>query len=119
MHIRKGDVEAGTSNVVTCQLSVVNLSSYIFFDYSATHSFISTIHANRLDRAKYIILRTFRTSLPFGDVLILTHWLRAIPVRVLERELYMDLIILDMYDYDVILGMDFLTKYNATIECRP
>ena len=30
----------------------------------------------------------------------------------------MDLIILDMYDYNVILGMDFLTKYNATIECQ-
>ena len=30
----------------------------------------------------------------------------------------MDLIILDMYDYDIILGMDFLAKYNATIECR-
>ena len=30
----------------------------------------------------------------------------------------MDLIILDMYDYDIILGIDFLAKYNATIECR-
>ena len=30
----------------------------------------------------------------------------------------MDLIILDMYDYDIILGIDFLTKYNATIECQ-
>ncbi|KAL5546500.1 hypothetical protein UlMin_006187 [Ulmus minor] len=36
----------------------------------------------------------------------------------LEKELYVDLIVLDMYDYDVILGMDFLAKYNATIECR-
>ena len=30
----------------------------------------------------------------------------------------MDLIILNMYDYNVIMGMDFLSKYNATIECR-
>jgi len=29
-----------------------------------------------------------------------------------------DLIILDIYDYDIILGMEFLTKYNGTIECR-
>ena len=47
-----------------------------------------------------------------------TQWLRAIPVLVANRELYVDLIILNMYDYDVILGMDFLSKYNATIECR-
>ena len=32
--------------------------------------------------------------------------------------MYVKLIILDKYDYDIILGMDFLTKYNATIECR-
>ncbi len=35
-----------------------------------------------------------------------------------DQELYVDLIILNLYDYDVILGMDFLSKYNATIECR-
>ena len=35
-----------------------------------------------------------------------------------DRELYVNLIILNMYDYDVILGMDFLSKYNATIECQ-
>ena len=29
-----------------------------------------------------------------------------------------DLIVLEMVDYDVILGMDWLSKYNATIFCR-
>ena len=51
----KGDAEAGTSNVVTGQLSVANLNSYILFDSGVTYSFVSTIHANRLDRAKYVI----------------------------------------------------------------
>ena len=69
----KGDAEAGTSNVVTSQLYVANLSSYILFDSGATYSFVSTIHANRLDRAKDVISQHFRTSLPFGDVLISTH----------------------------------------------
>ena len=114
----KGDVQAGTSNVMTCQLSVANIDLHVLFDYGVTHLFIFTVHANRLDRAKKVIARTFRTSLPSGDVLISTHWFRAIPVRVSKRELYMNLIILDMYDYDVILGMDFLSKYNATIKFR-
>ena len=43
--------------------------------------------------------------MPSGDVLISTYWLHAIPVRVSEWELYVNLIILDMYDYDVILGV--------------
>ena len=29
-----------------------------------------------------------------------------------------DLVVLDMVDYDVILGMDWLSKYNASIFCR-
>ena len=32
--------------------------------------------------------------------------------------MYVDLIIIDLYDYDVILGMDFLGKYNAVIDCQ-
>ncbi|KAL5580647.1 hypothetical protein UlMin_013089 [Ulmus minor] len=72
----KGDVEAGTSNVVTGQLSVANLSLHVLFDSGATHSFVSSVCARRMNRVR------------------------------------------DLHDYDVILGMDFLSKYNATIECR-
>ena len=34
-----------------------------------------------------------------------------------EVKLPADLIILDMHDFDVILGMDWLEKYHATMDC--
>ena len=37
---------------------------------------------------------------------------------IVDRELYVNLVVIDMCYCDVILGMDFLRKYNATIECR-
>lgn len=90
----------------------------MLFDSGAMHSFVFTVHVSQMNRVKESIARTFRTSLSSGDVLVLTHWLRTVPVIVSDWELYVDLIILNLYDYDVILGIDFLSKYNATIECR-
>ena len=46
------------------------------------------------------------------------YWLRVVPVIISERELSVDLVVLDMIDYDVILGMNFLSKYGATIDCK-
>ena len=40
------------------------------------------------------------------------------PIIIAGRELFVDLVMLEIVDYDVILGMDFLGKYHASIDCR-
>ena len=60
----------------------------------------------------------FLTTLPSREVIRSTHWLRSVPMNILDRELHNDLTVLDMQDYDVILGMDFLSKYSSSIECH-
>ena len=62
--------------------------------------------------------QAFKTALPSGDVLLSSHWLRHVLVEIAGRELSADLVVLNLVEYDVILGMDFLGKYNATIDCR-
>ena len=57
-------------------------------------------------------------SVPFGEVMIFVYWLRAVPMYIAQRELFSNLIILEMINYDVILGMYFLDKYSASIECQ-
>ena len=47
-----------------------------------------------------------------------SYWLRAVPVVIFKRELSVNLVILDMIDYNIILGMDFLSKYEVTIDCK-
>ncbi|KAL5580718.1 hypothetical protein UlMin_013160 [Ulmus minor] len=114
----KGDAEVGGSKVVTGQLHVVNKIDHVLFDSGATHSFISAMFVDCLDRHVECIGQAFRTVLPSGDIMLLSYWLRDVPVVISERDLRVDLVMLDMTDYDVFLGMDFLSKYGAMIDFK-
>ena len=78
-------MEAGNSKAVTGQLPVVNKIARVLFDSGATHSFISTIFADCLNRNVDCIGQTFRTVLPSGDVMLSSYWLRVTPVVIFER----------------------------------
>ncbi|GMN47951.1 hypothetical protein TIFTF001_017129 [Ficus carica] len=60
----------------------------------------------------------FRISFPSGEILLSDYWIRGVPIVIYGRELYVDLVVIKLQDYDVILGMEFLGKYNTKIECR-
>ena len=90
----------------------------MLIDSGATYSFISVMFADGLDINKDSIGQTFRMVLPSGDVMLSNYWLRVVPVVISERELNVDLVMLNMIDYDIILGMDFLSKYKATIDYK-
>ncbi|KAL5555652.1 hypothetical protein UlMin_037888 [Ulmus minor] len=69
----KGDAEAGGSKVVTGQLPVVNEIARVLFDSGATHSFISVMFVNCLDRQVKCIGQAFRTVLPSGDIMLSSY----------------------------------------------
>ena len=46
-----------------------------------------------------------------------THCLQAVPMSISGKVLFIDMTSLDMKDYNVILSMDFLAKYGASIDC--
>ncbi|KAL5567494.1 hypothetical protein UlMin_024069 [Ulmus minor] len=114
----RNHAKAGQSNVVTGQLLIANTLAHVLIDSGATHSFASCKFAECMSHDCDVLRQGFSTSLPTGEILFSSHWLRAIPMIISGRELYVDLVILNMHDYDVILGMNFLGKYNATIKCR-
>ena len=57
-------------------------------------------------------------SLPSGENLTSRFDFKVVLVEIIGRELQVDLTVLETVDYNVILGMDWLSKYNATIFCR-
>ena len=57
-------------------------------------------------------------STPVGDSIVAQKVYKKYPITVLYRVLLADLIELDMVDFDVILGMDWLYSSYASIDCR-
>ena len=56
-------------------------------------------------------------TIPVGKQVVCRTYYPSCSVLLGEVNLPVDLIILDMHDFDVILGMDWLEKYHATMDC--
>ncbi|XP_062094401.1 uncharacterized protein LOC133800456 isoform X1 [Humulus lupulus] len=111
------EAEASPS-VVTCHISSAGSLYTALFDSGATHSFVSARVIDQLCRPSGVYASGFQTLLPTGELVVSRKWIRALPVEVDGREFFVDLIKLEMDDFDMILGMDWLSKYGATIDCR-
>ncbi|XP_070009594.1 uncharacterized protein [Nicotiana sylvestris] len=61
---------------------------------------------------------SFSVSTPVGDSITATRVNRNCVVMVCSRATTTDLIELEMVDFDVIMGMDWLYSYFAKLDCR-
>ena len=58
-----------------------------------------------------------RVSLPVGDLLLPDRVVRDSRVLIEGQEFPADLVALDMRDFDVVLGIDWLSRHRATLDC--
>ena len=107
-----------SKTVVTGQLSSAGTLLSVLFDSGATHSFVSTRVMDRLCRPGSELDRPKVVILPRGDQVVSRRGIRALPVTVDGRELHVDVMELEMVDFDLILGMDLLEKYGANIDWK-
>ena len=60
----------------------------------------------------------YSVMLPSGETVSSNQVIQNSPDIIDNRELLVNLIVLDMPEYDVILGIDWLRRYNASIDCK-
>ncbi|XP_062080635.1 uncharacterized protein LOC133785411 [Humulus lupulus] len=87
-------------------------------DSCAGHSFASMKYVKRLARPPEKLSEVLSTVLPSGEILYSDQWIKRVHIYIDGKELYVNLVMLEMHDYEVILGMEWLSKYNATIDCK-
>ncbi|KAL0549087.1 hypothetical protein IC582_013567 [Cucumis melo] len=107
--------KAGT--VVTGTLPVLGHYVLVLFDSGSSHSFISSafvLHARLEVEPLHHVLSV---STPSGECMLSKEKVKACQIEIAGHVIEVTLIVLDMLDFDVILGMDWLAANHASIDC--
>ncbi|XP_030502520.2 uncharacterized protein LOC115717678 [Cannabis sativa] len=101
---------AASPSMVRGQLLINNSHFNVLFDFRTIHSYVVSRVINLLGRPYDLLERGFGTLMPSGKLVM--------PIRIEDRELRADLIELKLTEFDIILGMDFLSKHLANIDYK-
>ncbi len=99
-------------------LTIFHSCATTLFDTGATCSFISSSYVNTLGIETTPLDKILSVSTPLGAKTDLTCVCKDCDVRIAGRVMPADLILLPMKNFDVILGMDWLTTYGAILDCQ-
>ncbi|XP_074292299.1 uncharacterized protein LOC141619177 [Silene latifolia] len=105
------------AHVVTGTLLVNSEPTFVLFDSGATHSFISSEHARTLNLKEYDEIKDL-VDIPSRDSLPCSRVYRDVSVKIREAIFLTSLIEFPLGGFEVILGMDWLSKYIAFIDCH-
>ena len=103
--------------MVTGKISLFDTDAHVLVDSGATNSFISREFIERFGIEMKPTECSMVVSLPTGDSRIANRVYRGSKVTIASHEFEADLIVLDIHDFDIILGMDLLAKHHATVDC--
>ncbi|KAA0051054.1 pol protein [Cucumis melo var. makuwa] len=105
---------AGT--VVTGTLPILGHYAFVLFDSGSAHSFISSVFVQHVGLEVEPLGSVLSVSTPSGEVLLSKEQIKACRVEIANHMLDVTLLVLDMQDFDVILGMDWLSANHANID---
>ena len=117
-YVMKAVEEKDASHVIVGNFYIFETIVHALIDPGSTYSYICTTisSSGSLPKSKteYDILVTN----PLGHSVIVNRVYRDCPIRIRESEFQGDLIKLSFREFDVILGMDWLSKHQVVVDCR-
>ncbi|XP_070045204.1 uncharacterized protein [Nicotiana tomentosiformis] len=104
--------------VITCIVPISYRDASVLFDRSSTYSYMSSYFASCLDMTCDFLVTPIYVSTPIRDSIVIDHVYHSCVVTIGGYERTVDLLFLNIVDFDVILGMDWLSKYHAILDCH-
>ncbi|GJT22172.1 reverse transcriptase domain-containing protein [Tanacetum coccineum] len=111
---------AGTnpdSNVVTGTFLLNNRYAFVLFDTGADRSFVSTAFSSQIDITPSTLDYYYDVELADGRIIRLNAIIQGCTLNLLNNPFNIDLMPIKLGSLDVIIGMDWLAKYQAVIVC--
>ena len=90
----------------------------VLFDYGASHSFIAASVVIEFDLEVEALEEPLYVSSPIGIRARIGMICHGCELEISGILLTVDLRVMDMSEFDVILGMDWLTAYRVVIDCE-
>nr|GEZ47154.1 hypothetical protein [Tanacetum cinerariifolium] len=112
------DQAANSSGTISGTLLINDHVVFVLFDTSATHSVISITLAKYINISLTLLNFTLSISTPMKGLAFINHEYQSCPLRFDDKIRSANLFPQDMHNFDIILGMDWLTKHRATIFCH-
>ena len=111
------DTEIADQSVIQGTFLLIHLWARVLFDSGASHSFIVALCVKELGLEVETFENSLHVSSPLGSRVRVDKICWDYELEISGILLMVDLRVMDMSEFDVIIGMDWLTAHRVVINC--
>ncbi|KAJ3700836.1 hypothetical protein LUZ61_004541 [Rhynchospora tenuis] len=106
-----------SANLLAGTLFISDCPAYALVDTGCSHSIIASAFVQMYGWDIEITEDTLKVDTPLGQATQKAAYCRNRKIKITDRELGIDLMVMDIAPYDILLGIDWLTRHAAVINC--
>ncbi|XP_073137293.1 uncharacterized protein [Henckelia pumila] len=112
----EGEEADPDTTIITGRIVVAGVATRALLDSGATHSFISETFTRKRNIEYEELLGGFTVTIPSGEELSTRNIVKNLELLLQGQPVSVDLIVSPMPEFDLILGMDWMTKNAVVID---
>ncbi|KAA3477082.1 DNA/RNA polymerases superfamily protein [Gossypium australe] len=109
--------EADVPDIITGTFLIYGLPYIALIDIGSTHSYVASTISRTLNIDSEIASREMTVLSPLGQSVVVNKLFWKVPLEVQWLVFLADLMELPFGEFDLILGVDWLVKYRANLDC--
>ena len=115
-HAMTAEEAQNAPEMVMGTFPVNSVPAAVLFDSGASHSFVTKPFVEKSELKPIPLKHPMLVQIP-GDRTKASHVCTEVPVDIMGKTFHADLIVLGSQGIDVVLGMNWMSKYKGVIDC--